>query len=80
MSADRHPLDTARDAVTPYGYAILPDGTLVTPKGKETGVKLVCLRGGRYQARAKEGNTLFWSGPDPAKFLESFWFARRIGS
>lgn len=78
MSDDRHPLDTARDAVTPYGYAILPDGTLVTPKGKETGVKLVCLPRGRYQARAKERDTLLWSGPNPAKFLESYWYARRI--
>lgn len=78
MSADRHPLDIARDRLLPYGYAILPDGTLVTPRGKATGVVLNHLPGGRYQARSKATGGLLWSGSDPGYFVESYWFARRL--
>lgn len=72
-------LREAEAAMAEYGYTLTPEGELVTPSGKETGV--ICrAKGARVQMRSSCG--LLWSGtPSLAgRFLEGYWFARKLGN
>jgi len=58
-----------------YGAGLTPAGNIVTPRGVETGVKLVIHRG---RLRAEGDGHLLFSGPSvPAsvcRFVENFWY------
>lgn len=69
-------LDAVAEALAEYGYTLTPEGEVITPSGKDTGV-FCKLKGARAQMRGSTG--LLWSGtPSLAgRFVEGYWFAKR---
>jgi len=75
----------AQARLEPYGYRLTPQRNLfIRPDGKTLDVELTCrevpTREGavaQYTAHSLLGLRL-WSGTDPAQFIVSFWYARRL--
>lgn len=71
-------VDKARAQLAPYGYRLAADGcNLLAPDGAATGF-WVNRKGPRYQVRLAVDRTLYWSGSDLGRFLEDFWYARKV--
>lgn len=59
-----------------YGYSLTPDGFIRGDKGKTD--LHVTTKGKRVHVRQGDGGPIVWSGHDIGRFVEGFWYAKRI--